>query len=383
MSNNLDQAIDNMMSNKNNSDADGNKDSDEATSDKKEETGEQNRSDVSESSDAETLEGVDEIEQWLQRLVMGGSSGSKAKYEPSREEYDEMLSWIADYIKSESCQNVITMAGAGISTSAGIPDFRSPKTGLYATLADKYPELSQPEDIFNIAFFKNNPTPFFKLAKELMMPSGKEGGFEPTPSHYFIKHLSDKGKLLRHYTQNIDGLGRKAGVPEDKLIEAHGSFGKAHCLSRGCNKEYSEEWMREMIAKDAVPTRCKKCKALVKPDIVFFGENLPEKFHTSINKDFKKCDMLIVMGTSLQVQPFASLVNMVNRDCPVLLINMENSAKWMFHLPLPKKDFHGSNRKVFWKGDCDTGCTKLESLMGWNATETKTSSEEKSHSGSS
>ena len=116
MSNNLDQAIDKMMSNKDNSDADGNKVSDEVSCDKKGETGENNLSDASESSNEETLEDVDEIEQWLQRLVMGGSSASKAKYEPSQEEYDSMLGWIADYIKSDSCQNVITMAGAGIST---------------------------------------------------------------------------------------------------------------------------------------------------------------------------------------------------------------------------------------------------------------------------
>ena len=348
--------------------------SEEEASDKKEENSEQKTSDTSDSSDEEPLE------EWLQRLTMG-SSVSKTKYEPSQEEYDSMLGWIADYIKSDSCKNVITMAGAGISTSAGIPDFRSPKTGLYATLADKYPELSQPEDIFSIGFFKNNPVPFFKLAKELMLPSGKEGGFTPTPSHYFIKHLSDKGKLLRHYTQNIDGLGRKAGVPEDKLIEAHGSFGKAHCLSRGCHKEYSEEWMREKIAKDEVPTRCKKCKSLVKPDIVFFGESLPKRFHESIMEDFPKCDMLIVMGTSLQVQPFASLVNMVKKDCPVLLINMVNSAPWMFHLPLTKENFHGTKRKVFWKGDCDGGCTKLESLVGWNEADDKTRDSNKKSSG--
>ena len=141
--------------------------------------------------------------------------------------------------------------------------------------------------------------------------------------------------------------------------------------------------MREMIAKDKVPTICKKCKSLVKPDIVFFGESLPDRFSRCVDKDFGKCDMLIVMGTSLQVHPFASLVEAVNRDCPVLLINMENSAPWMFRLPLPKNEFKGINRKVFWKGDCDTGCKKLESLMGWTETENKPSSSKKSDPGSS
>ena len=310
-------------------------------------------------------------------LRMMGLCCSRQEKELTQEEYDLMLGHIAKYIQSDSCKNIITMAGAGISTSAGIPDFRSPKTGLYATLADKYPELSRPEDIFNIAFFRENPSPFLKLAKELMQPPGDDG-FQPTPCHYFIKHLSDKGMLLRHYTQNIDGLERKAGVPEDKLIEAHGSFNKAHCISKGCREEYSESWLRDMVQNDTVPT-CNKCNSLVKPDIVFFGESLPERFHTSVMVDFKVCDLLIVMGTSLAVQPFASLVNMVPKECPLLFINLENAAPWLFKKAvIDEAEFEGANRKVFWKGTCDDGCTKLESLLGWNTTkpEEKASSNE-------
>ena len=218
------------------------------------------------------------MEELLQKIGLCFSNNKSGK-EPSQHEYDSMLQLVADYMKSDKCKNVITMAGAGISTSAGIPDFRSPKTGLYATLADKYPELSQPEDIFDISFLKENPTPFLKLAKELMAPSGGDDeGFKPTPSHHFIKHLSDKGILLRHYTQNIDGLERKAGVPEEHLIEAHGSFNKARCVSHRCRKEYTESWMREMIMKDVVPT-CSDCNSLVKPDIVFFGECLLSLIH--------------------------------------------------------------------------------------------------------
>ena len=313
-------------------------------------------------------EQLDPIEELLQKMGACFTT-EKVDKDPSSDDYDSMLQLIAGYMESDKCKNVITMAGAGISTSAGIPDFRSPKTGLYATLADKYPELSEPEDIFNICFFKQNPTPFLKLAKELIQPLGASDGFQPTPSHRFIKQLSDKGILLRHYTQNIDGLERKAGVPEDKLIEAHGSFNSAHCVSHKCRKAYSEAWMREHILKDKVPTcinveKNLQCCSLVKPDIVFFGENLPEKFHDSIMSDFPRCDMLIVMGTSLKVQPFASLVTMVNKSCPVLLINMENSAPRMFKQPLSKDEFQGNNRKVFWKGACDDGCTKLASLLG-------------------
>ena len=142
--------------------------------------------------------------------------------------------------------------------------------------------------------------------------------------------------------------------------------------------------MRKMVGDNVVPT-CDDCNGLVKPDIVFFGESLPERFHESIMVDFERCHMLIVMGTSLQVQPFASLVNMVQDNCPVLLINMENSAPWKFKAYSTKDEFEGSNKKAFWKGDCDQGCTKLESFMGWEASKNanqKTTDDKKSNSAS-
>ena len=301
----------------------------------------------------------DPIEQLLKKMGNCLSTSLDA----SQEDYDSMLKLVADYMKSGKCRNVICMAGAGISTSAGIPDFRSPKMGLYATLADKHPELGQPEDIFSISFFRENPTPFLKLAKELMQLPGEER-YKPTPSHYFVKHLSDRGLLLRNYTQNIDGLERKAGIPEEKLIEAHGSFDMAHCISRECLKVYSKGYIQDLIKRDIVPT-CSECNELVKPDIVFFGESLPERYFESIEQDFEICDMLIIMGTSLEVQPFKSLVEAVHEECPVLFVNMVNSAPWIFKQPLANYIFEGANSKVFWQGNCDDGCTQLEQLMGW------------------
>ena len=124
--------------------------------------------------------------------------------------------------------------------------------------------------IFDINFFRENPEPFFKLAKELY-----PGTFSPTPSHLFIRLLERKGLLLRHYTQNIDTLERVAGISGDKLVEAHGTFHSARCIS--CGKEYEQSWVKDKIFDDVVPT-CEECNGLVKPDIVFFGENLPERF---------------------------------------------------------------------------------------------------------
>jgi NAD-dependent SIR2 family protein deacetylase len=100
-----------------------------------------------------------------------------------------------------SCFGGLLISGAGISVSCGIPDFRSPKTGLYQQLA-KY-KLPYPEAIFDMEYFGTNPTPFYTLAKT-MYP----GNHSPSKTHFFIKLLQNKNLLLRNWTQNIDGLER-------------------------------------------------------------------------------------------------------------------------------------------------------------------------------
>ncbi|MED6291302.1 NAD-dependent protein deacetylase sirtuin-2 [Characodon lateralis] len=279
---------------------------------------------------------------------------------------DELsLDGVARYINSGKCKNIICMVGAGISTSAGIPDFRSPDKGLYANL-QKY-NLPYPEAIFQIDYFKKHPEPFFALARELY-----PGQFKPTICHYFIKMLKDKGLLRRCYTQNIDTLERVAGLEGEDLIEAHGTFHTSHCVSFCCRKEYHLDWMKEKLFSDTIP-KCEKCSSLVKPDIVFFGENLPARFFTSMKSDFPRCDLLIVMGTSLQVQPFAGLVSRVSKSCPRLLINMEKAGEADPILGLLSfgggMDFDSDKayRDVAHISTCDDGCLALADLLGWKA----------------
>uniref|UniRef100_A0A8C5BL13 NAD-dependent protein deacetylase n=1 Tax=Gadus morhua TaxID=8049 RepID=A0A8C5BL13_GADMO len=248
---------------------------------------------------------------------------------------DELnLEGLARYIQSGKCKNIVCMVGAGISTSAGIPDFRSPGTGLYANL-QKY-NLPYPEAIFQIDYFKKHPEPFFALARELY-----PGQFKPTVCHYFMKMLKDKGLLRRCYSQNIDTLERVAGLEGDDLIEAHGTFFTSHCVSFSCRKEYNLEWMK---------------------DIVFFGESLPVRFFTSMKMDFPQCDLLIIMGTSLQVQPFS---------VSLLLINMEKAGQADPFFGV--LDFGGgmdfdsekAYRDVAHISTCDEGCLALADLLGW------------------
>ncbi|XP_039366905.1 NAD-dependent protein deacetylase sirtuin-2 [Mauremys reevesii] len=277
---------------------------------------------------------------------------------------DELtLDGVSRFMQSEKCRNVVCIVGAGISTSAGIPDFRSPGTGLYANLQSY--NLPYPEAIFEINYFKQHPEPFFALARELY-----PGQFKPTVCHYFIRLLKEKDLLLRCYTQNIDTLERVAGLDQEDLVEAHGTFFTSHCLGSSCKKQYSLDWMKEKIFSTVTP-KCDKCQSLVKPDIVFFGESLPPRFFTLMQSDFQKVDLLIIMGTSLQVQPFASLVSRVPTNTPRLLINKEKTGQsdpFMSLMGLSTgMDFDSEKayRDVAWLGECDAGCTALAELLGW------------------
>lgn len=235
--------------------------------------------------------------------------------------------------------------GAGISTSAGIPDYRSPDTGIYANLARL--NLPDPEAVFDISFFQKNPLPFYTVARELF-----PGRFRPTITHSFLKLLYNKGRLLKLFTQNIDGLERLAGVPPEMLVEAHGGFSTHHCIK--CKASYPDDMMKEAIDK-AQPPQCvdAECGGLVKPDIVFFGEGLPEVFN--LNRTLPAAaDLCIVLGTSLCVQPFASLPSFCKEGVPRVLINMERVGGM------------GSRPDdVLLLGDCDEGVRKFADALGW------------------
>lgn len=227
-------------------------------------------------------------------------------------EEQRTLEDIAKKVRERRCKRVVVMAGAGISTPSGIPDFRSPGSGLYDNL-QQY-NLPYAEAIFEIEFFHHNPNPFFALAKELY-----PGNYQPNLSHYFVSLLHKKGQLLRMYTQNIDGLERLAGIPPEMLVEAHGTFATATCTV--CRRKYEGDELRPAVMKGVVP-KCPTCTGVVKPDIVFFGEELPHHFLKYLT-DFPLADLLIIMGTSLEVEPFASLAGAVRSSVPRLLINRD------------------------------------------------------------
>ncbi|XP_041852455.1 NAD-dependent protein deacetylase sirtuin-3 isoform X2 [Melanotaenia boesemani] len=258
------------------------------------------------------------------------------------------LASVARLVKLGRCKNVVVVAGAGISTASGIPDFRTPGTGLYANL-EKY-NIPYPEAIFNIDYFSSDPQPFFSLAKALY-----PGAHRPNYIHYFIRMLHHKGLLLRMYTQNIDGLEKLCGIPDEKLVEAHGSFATASCHL--CYTPYPAEEAKLAIIHGSIPT-CSFCSATVKPDVVFFGEDLPQKYflHT---KDFPKADLLIIMGTSLQIEPFASLVNTVRSTVPRLLLNRHAVGSFE-RIPLRR----GDHMEL---GDLADTVKRFAEMLDWNS----------------
>ncbi|KAJ3061412.1 NAD-dependent protein deacetylase sirtuin-2 [Podochytrium sp. JEL0797] len=136
---------------------------------------------------------------------------------------------------------------------------------------------------------------------------------------------------------------------------------------RACGKEYSQDWVRDLVFSDRIP-ECSYCQGFVKPNITFFGESLPNRFHALYPNDLMNADALIVIGTSLKVHPFAGLVNKVRQNVPRLLINM-NVVGVDESCPQRGFDFEGDfqeyRRDAKFLGGADDGCAKLAALMGF------------------
>ena len=294
---------------------------------------------------------------------------------------------IVEFLKSRPTAKVLVMCGAGISVAAGIPDFRSPVDGLYSNL-QKY-NLPAPESLFTLSFLRGQPEVFFRAAREMNL---WPGAYKPTAAHYFVRVLEERGMLLKCCTQNIDSLERKAGVSEDKIIEAHGSFASASCID--CKTPFPMDRLMSMVDEDrdsnkvTVP-RCEDCGGIVKPDVTFFGEALPESFiQFLIGEETKSADLLLILGTSLKVYPFAHLTSAVLPTIPRVLVNRDRAGHELYFpqdevretvqessdtddeatrgLLKAKKAIQQKARRDVWiEGDLQDNITKLVTALGW------------------
>lgn len=193
-----------------------------------------------------------------------------------------------------TAKNMTAFTGAGVSTLSGIRDFRG-INGVY-----KEPWHGRAvEDILSLNTFLEEPELFYGWATEFVYCLER---FEPSVVHRVLARLEEKQLLKALYTQNIDLLHTKAG--NKNVYEIHGSPALHHCLK--CKMEYTYAEISPMVLGGKVPY-CDNCGGLVKPDIVFYGESLNENLLNKGFSDFESSDLVLVLGSSLTVQPAASL----------------------------------------------------------------------------
>eukprot|EP00667_Euglena_gracilis_P008587 EG_transcript_8708 len=240
--------------------------------------------------------------------------------------------------------DVLALVGAGISTSAGLPDFRS-ASGVFPMLKRKYPLLVRPEDVFHLNCFDLNPQPFLEACQALMRTD-----CAPTPTHQLLRELDRQGMLFRVYTQNIDGLEFKADIPREKVVQMHGSFERAHCTR--CHAEVDAAVVRgDVEAGRLSPCSAPGCGGRVKPDVILYGEDLPVAFQAQVQADFERCQVLLVMGTSLNADPAKKMVNSVAEDVRRVFLNRD-------------KQTSKRSGDVVITGECDALARALLGLLG-------------------
>ena len=222
-----------------------------------------------------------------------------------------------------NAQKVLCFTGAGISTLSGIPDFR----GVHGVYREKWHGL-EVEEILSLNCFYQHPEYFYEWAQTFVY--GLEN-YQPNIVHKTLADWEKRGLIYRVYTQNIDILHQHAGSRE--LYELHGSPAHHHCLQ--CREHYSYDEIAPLVQQGILP-RCKKCNGIIKPDIIFYGENLNQKLLHKAVADFSTADLTIVLGSSLTVYPAASLPQMTVRAGKQLaIINsqptpLDQYADWKF-----------------------------------------------------
>ena len=195
---------------------------------------------------------------------------------------------LADLIRSSDC--TVALTGAGISVPSGIPDFRSPGTGLW--------ENVDPMEVAHLDVFLNDPGRFWAYYRPRF---GMLSDKEPNPAHRALAQLEERGVLEAVITQNIDMLHRRAG--SRRVVEVHGTIETGSCWQ--CKTSYPFDGLEPLFDADGI-ARC-SCGGPVKPDVVLFGEMLPDQAMLEAHALCERADLLLCVGTSLEVYPVAGL----------------------------------------------------------------------------
>jgi NAD-dependent deacetylase len=203
--------------------------------------------------------------------------------------------------------NGVVLTGAGISTPSGIPDFRSPGSGLWS----RY----NPMEVASLSAFRYQPEKFFDwfhpLAKKILLAL-------PNPAHHALAILEKAGYLHTIITQNIDGLHQRAGSKQ--VLEVHGTLESLTCI--GCYQTYLAENFISSYIHNSEPPRCSDCGQILKPDVILFEEQLPKQTWLKAQKACRECSIILVAGSSLEVTPVATLpLKALGNHAKLIIIN--------------------------------------------------------------
>jgi NAD-dependent deacetylase len=217
----------------------------------------------------------------------------------------KIITLAADHIKKSHLTVVLT--GAGISTPSGIPDFRSPGVGLWI----RY----QPMETASLSAFRHNPERFYQWLHPFAIQMLSA---QPNSAHLALTKLQNAGYISTIITQNIDGLHTRAGAKN--VLEVHGSLDTLTCTN--CYRQFSSSMiLYDYINHCAVP-HCQVCGSILKPDIILYEEQLPIKTWLKAEETCKSCELLLVIGTSLEVMPSAKLpIQALDHGAGLIIIN--------------------------------------------------------------
>lgn len=211
----------------------------------------------------------------------------------------------------KNCEYTIALSGAGVSTPSGIPDFRSANSGLWETY--------DPFEVASLNSFRYNPEKVYNwlrpLAKLIINAS-------PNSAHNGLAQLEGGGYLQKIITQNVDSLHQKAG--SNNVLEVHGSFRTLTCTS--CFKQHRSSAFIDTFIQDGELPRCRSCQNVLKPDAILFGEQLPAKTWLQAVEASRRCDLLIVIGSSLEVMPVAGLpIRAIDNGAHLIILNQQET----------------------------------------------------------
>jgi NAD-dependent deacetylase len=204
-------------------------------------------------------------------------------------------------------KHTVVLTGAGLSTPSGIPDFRSEGKGLWSS--------DEPMEVASLSTFRVAPERFFSWFRPL---AGQIFNAQPNPAHFALAELERTGRIQSIITQNIDVLHQKAG--SRSVIEMHGSLRTLTC-TQCYHQEDAVPYLAPFVEKGEIPL-CPNCGNVLKPDVILFGEQLPQTAWFQAQREARQCDLMMVAGSSLEVLPVAGLpMQALDRGAHLIIIN--------------------------------------------------------------